>query len=123
MLLALFSPAFADDPPPKLAFDIAAAVASAGKTFDQGPAHVEFGEGVMVPIHLGAASGVAFTGTATLAATFADRGDAQHLANQQVLRLSQTISDWAALAHGGPLNLKVTRAIILGDAASVATLL
>jgi hypothetical protein len=123
LLLALLSVAFADDPPPKLAFDTAAAVSSAGKTFDQGPAHVEFGAGVMVPIHLGAASGVAFSGTATLAATFADRGDAQHFANQQVLRLSQTISAWAGLAHGGPLKLNVTRAIILGDAASVATLL
>ena len=50
MLLALFSVASAGDPPPKLAFDTAAAVTSAGKTFDQGPAHVEFGDGVFVPI-------------------------------------------------------------------------
>ena len=122
MLLALFSVAVADDPPPKLVFDTAAAVASAGKTFDQGPAHVEFGDGVLVPIRVGDASGVAFSGTATLSATFADRGDAQHLANQQVLRLQQPISDWAGLAHGGPLKLNVSRAIILGDAGRVANL-
>jgi hypothetical protein len=123
LLLALISLSFAEDPAPKLVFDTAAAVASTGKTFDQGPAHVEFGEGVLVPFHVENASGVAFSGMATLSATFADRGDAQHLANQQVLRLAQPVADWAELAHGGPLKLTVSRAIILGDADSVASLL
>jgi hypothetical protein len=123
LLLALSCLALADDRRPELAFDIAAAVPSAGKTFVQGPARIEFGDGVMVPIRFGNSSGVAFSGTAKLSATFADRGDAQHLANQQVLRLSQPASEWAGLAHGGPLTLNVSRAIILGDAARVASLL
>jgi hypothetical protein len=124
VLLALSCLALADDDRARqLTFDTAAAVAAAGKTFDQGPAHIEFGAGVLVPIRAGDSTGVAFSGMAKLSATFADRGDAQHLANQQVLRFSRQTSEWTELAHGGPLRLEVSRGIIIGDASSVAKLL